>query len=117
VIGYIGRAWRGEQNVAWSLLVNVICGYFAAMVVVLLVSLVPGVPHEGQGMLVLLIPWGAVVVWALVGTVRAAIATFRDPQTNGSLKMISVLVLAALAAIVVALSRDLAILSHGFLWW
>jgi hypothetical protein len=117
VIGYIVRAWRGEQDVAWSLLINVICGYFTAMLVILLAALVPGVPHEGQGMLVLLIPWGAVVVWALVGTVRAAIATLRNPQENRSPKMISGLVLAALAAIAVALSRDLAILNHGFLWW
>jgi hypothetical protein len=117
IMDYMLRAWRGEQNVAWSLLVNAICGYAITTAVILGAALIPVVQHERWGIFVLLVVWFAFVVWAAVGTTRAAIATLRDPQAHRSLKLISVLVFVGLAVLAVPLSRNLAIARHALLGW
>jgi hypothetical protein len=72
---YIGRHWRGEQNIVWSLLVNGVVVYVLMILGVAVLS----AAKVTEGRSALFWPIFAVwFAWALTGTTRPAISTLRD---------------------------------------
>jgi hypothetical protein len=99
--GYIGRHWRGEQNVVWSLLVNCIALYVAMIGGGAALVAYAGVPDYALALgIPILLAWSA---WAVIGTLRAALATLRDQHSPLVLKLTAVLTFAALALVLVVL--------------
>ncbi|HEY5826921.1 MAG TPA: hypothetical protein VIV01_01040 [Hyphomicrobiaceae bacterium] len=110
---YIGRHWRGEQNVVWSLLVNCIAVPAATLAGAALLAVYGGVPER-------VLAWGIPVylvwfVWALVGTVRAAIATFRNRDAHWVSKIVAIIVFVGLVPIAIGLYNDLGIVRRWLL--
>lgn len=110
MLGYIGRHWRGEQNVAWSLLVNCIAMPVAALVPALFLADFAGVPMRGIAAIYLV--W---FVWAVVGTVRAAIATFRNGDAHWAFKLVAVAVFVGLVPLLFGIYNDLGAIRRGLL--
>jgi hypothetical protein len=113
LIKYIGQHWRGEQNVIWSVLVTAAAfvgvGFLAASASLF----AGGVPEHV--LMALLIPIYLVIAWALVGTVRAAIATFRNRDAHWISKLVAAAVFVALVPILIAIWNDLGIVRRWLL--
>jgi hypothetical protein len=106
---YIGRHWRGEQNIIWSLLVNGVAVYAALIGLAVMLAVLAGVPdHIGAWIFTpFIVAW---LVWMVVGSLRAAIATLRDRQSHWVLKAAAILAFVGFALILYAIFHDLQIL-------
>jgi hypothetical protein len=90
----VGRHWRGQQNIIWSLLVNEVGMWVPMIAGAASLAVFAGVPER-------ILAWGVPVflvwfVWAVAGRARAAIATLRDPTAQWMFKLVAVVALVGL---------------------
>jgi hypothetical protein len=110
---YIARHWRGEQHVIWSLLVNGVAAYVAMIVgAALLVVFAGGLERALVWATPFFLVW---FIWAVVGTVRAAIATPRDRNSSWLSKLVALFAFAGLVLILLGFYNDLPIVRRWLL--
>ena len=97
MLAYFMAHWRGDQNIAQSLLVNGALPYFALGTALLLVYLLTFRLTYLMWLLALFFAW---LVWWAVGTTRSAIRTLRTGGGTTS-KVLAIVALALVVALVV----------------
>lgn len=112
-MSYIARHWRGEQNIIWSLLVNGVAVWVTLIAGAAFLAVFAGVPEH-------VLAWGipallAWLVWAVVGIVRAAVASLRDRNSRWTSKFVALLAFAGLALIALGAYNDLSIVRRWLL--
>ena len=97
MFAYFMRHWRGDQNVAQSLLVNGVLPYFALGTVFLLIYVLTFRLTYLMWVAALFFAW---LVWGVVGTTRSAIRTLRRGAGITS-KILAVVALSLVVAVLV----------------
>jgi hypothetical protein len=113
MMGYIGRHWRGEQHILWSLLVNGLIVFVATIFAAAAVS--PYVPATARQVTLLGPIFAVWLVWVVVGTTRAAISTLRDKTAHWALKLIALLVFVGVGLLLLGAANELVIIRHWLL--
>jgi hypothetical protein len=102
MLAYFMRHWRGDQNIAQSLLVNGVLPYLALGTVFLLVYVLTFRPIYLMWVLALFFAW---LVWCVVGTTRSAIRTLRSGGSITS-KILAIVALVLLVVVLVQTASD-----------
>jgi|SRR5215475_1287765 len=104
MLAYLIAHWRGDQNIAQSLLVNGALPYFVLEMVFLLVYLLTFTTPIYLVSLIAIFVWFvcffAWLVWCVVGTGRSAIRTLRG-ASGITFKILAVVALALVVAVLV----------------
>jgi hypothetical protein len=101
MFAYFMRHWRGDQNIAQSLLVNGVLPYFALGAA----FIVAYVTFNLYLLMFWLLPFIAWLVWGVVGTTRSAIRTLRSGAGITS-KILAVVALALVVVVLVDTARQ-----------
>ena len=105
---YVIAHWRGQQGLLWSFFVNGVAVYAGLIAGALGLGAI--VDNSRQWLIaVVLLAIFVWFVWAFVGTIRAGIASFRDPAAVWARRLVAFAVFVCLAAAVYAISSDLPI--------